>query len=80
MNTYRGCGNLSSTTYTHTGYTGTEVCNDPERGIITVLFTNRVYPIADDTSSDKIHDARAAFNNAVKEVVDGDGGLVRRRP
>jgi hypothetical protein len=27
---YLGCGNLSSTTYYHTGYTGTQVCNDPE--------------------------------------------------
>ena len=36
-NTYRGCGNLSSATFTHTGYTGTELCNDPDTagGLIT---------------------------------------------
>ncbi|EGD82667.1 hypothetical protein PTSG_03327 [Salpingoeca rosetta] len=70
MNTYRGCANLSSTTFTHTGYTGTEVCNDPERGIITVLLTNRVYPKADDESEAKIHAYRQKFNNAVRAVVD----------
>lgn len=44
MNDYRGCGNLSSRTWTHTGYTGTQVCGDPDRQIVTVLFTNRCYP------------------------------------
>lgn len=69
-NTYRGCGNLSATTYTHTGYTGTQACNDRKRGLITVLLTNRVYPRADDASEIHIHRARQRFNNAVKAVVD----------
>eukprot|EP00049_Salpingoeca_infusionum_P023339 m.11518 g.11518 ORF g.11518 m.11518 type:complete len:448 (-) comp5738_c0_seq1:1698-3041(-) len=68
-NTYRGCGNLSPTTFTHTGYTGTETCNDPQRGITTILLTNRVYPKASDESEVKIHLARQRFNNAIAKLV-----------
>jgi len=64
-NHYRGCGNLSQSTFTHTGYTGTEICCDPTNGVATVLLTNRVYPVADDASELRIHAARQAFNNAV---------------
>jgi hypothetical protein len=35
--------NLSSNMLT-VRYTGTQVCGDPERGIVTVLLTNRCYP------------------------------------
>lgn len=69
-NTYRGCGNLSSLTFTHTGYTGTQVCNDVERGLTTVLLTNRVYPHADEASLHTIHTARQEFNNIVRDLVD----------
>lgn len=48
-------------------YTGTQVCNDPERNIITILLTNRCYPNDPDTL---ITQARIDFNNAVKTVVD----------
>ena len=65
MNTYRGCGNLSQTTFTHTGYTGTQLCADPEHKLMTILLTNRVYPRADSESLEKIHHARQLFNNAV---------------
>ncbi len=68
MNTYRGCGNLSALTYTHTGYTGTEVCNDPTRQVITILFTNRVYPNKTGNFG-TIQTARQSFNNAVLSVV-----------
>ena len=68
-NTYRGCGNLSSATFTHTGYTGTQLCADPlalgGSGAMTILLTNRVYPAADEGSLHRIHAARQAFNNAV---------------
>ena len=43
---------------------------DPDRKLITVLLTNRVYPKADDLSMQKIHWARQRFNNAVKSVVE----------
>ena len=38
------CGTMSAATYLHTGYTGTEVCADPNNEVWTVLLTNRVYP------------------------------------
>lgn len=69
VNTYRGCGNLSATTYTHTGYTGTQVCNDPTRRLVTVLLTNRAYP-HQTANFHGLHLARQAFNNAVRDVVD----------
>ena len=47
-------------------YTGTLVCADPVRGIVTVLLTNRVYP--DDGNLLGIHIIRQWFNNAVLEV------------
>ena len=67
-NTYRGCGNFSSQTFTHTGYTGTQICvdpNGPRGGVVTVLLTNRVYPACSDESERKIHALRQHFNNAV---------------
>eukprot|EP01043_Picozoa_sp_COSAG02_P002977 COSAG02_NODE_70_length_42239_cov_15.323090_14_plen_466_part_00 len=69
-NSYRGCGNLSALTFTHTGYTGTQVCNDVERGLITILLTNRVYPRANEESLHTIHVARQEFNNLVKGIFD----------
>ncbi len=39
------CGKLfSKSSYGHTGYTGTSVWTDPEKKIIVILLTNRVYP------------------------------------
>jgi len=69
MNIYRGCGNLSATTYTHLGFSGTQCCNDPVRKMFTIFLTNRVYP---DKENTKIHEARQNFNNAVKEVFDSN--------
>lgn len=69
MNTYRGCASLSPRTYTHTGYTGTETCNDPDRKLITILLTNRVYP-GKTNSADLIHQLRQAWNTAVQQTFD----------
>ena len=63
------CGALSDATFTHTGYTGTQICADPTRRLLTVLLTNRVYPRADDRSEAAIHSARIAFNDAVVRAV-----------
>jgi hypothetical protein len=52
------------------GYTGTEVCVDPQRQLITILLTNRVYPKASDESEERIHHARQLFNNLVASLVD----------
>jgi len=68
-NTYRGCGNLSSQTFTHTGYTGTQLCADPANNVMTVLLTNRVYPRADDESKTKIHTIRMKLNNVVADML-----------
>lgn len=72
---YLGCGRMPAATFTHTGYTGTLLCGDPQTrgGLITVLLTNRVYPHADAQSSQAIHEARQAFNNAVLDAVVGGG-------
>lgn len=69
MNTYRGCATLSPKTYTHLGYTGTETCNDPERKLITILLTNRVYP-GKTNSATLIHQLRQSFNTAVQQTFD----------
>jgi hypothetical protein len=50
--------------------TQSQVCVDPERQLITVLLTNRVYPNASEASMAAIHWARQRFNNAVRAVVD----------
>merc|ERR1712146_692635 len=34
------CGTLSPRTWTHIGYTGTQLCADPDRLLFTVLLTN----------------------------------------
>ena len=56
------CGNLSAKTWTHIGYTGTQICGDPENQIVTVMLTNRVYPVA---SNNQMLKYRQGFNNAV---------------
>mmetsp|Transcript_27014 Transcript_27014/g.57268 ORF Transcript_27014/g.57268 Transcript_27014/m.57268 type:complete len:460 (-) Transcript_27014:48-1427(-) len=68
------CGNLSSKTWTHIGYTGTQICGDPERQLITVFLTNRVYPFA---GNDQMHTYRQNFNNAVIEAL-GNTTLSRK--
>jgi serine-type D-Ala-D-Ala carboxypeptidase len=65
---YKGCGNWSDVTFTHTGYTGTMLCADTKRGLVAVLLTNRVYPKADDESERAIHAVRQQFSNAVLRV------------
>eukprot|EP00947_MAST-08B_sp_MAST-8B-sp1_P005402 g5402.t1 len=61
----RSCGNLSRTTFTHVGFTGTQVCGDWERGVLTVLLTARVFEEADTGNSSGIHRIRKLFNSAV---------------
>jgi CubicO group peptidase (beta-lactamase class C family) len=63
------CGKLSSKTFMHLGYTGTQVCGDPVNKVYTVLLTNRVYP-TDQGSG--IHDVRQEFHNAVAEAIQKD--------
>lgn len=44
------CGKyFSKSSYGHTGYTGTSVWTDPEKKLIVILLTNRVYPTRNNT-------------------------------
>jgi hypothetical protein len=65
----RLCGGLSSSTFTHTGYTGTQVCCDPVRKIITILLTNRCYKNDSTRSKQLILLTRRLFNDAVVHVL-----------
>jgi CubicO group peptidase (beta-lactamase class C family) len=56
------CGPLlTATSIGHTGFTGTSLWLDLERGLYFVLLTNRVHP---DASNEAIHSVRPAFHSA----------------
>lgn len=63
------CGSLSPRTFTHTGYTGTQICADPQRGLVTVLLTNRAYP-QQTANFAGVAAARRAFNDAAMRAFD----------
>ena len=49
------------------GFSGTQICGDPERNIYTIFLTNRVYPNKNDT---KISKVRNTVNSAIQQVYD----------
>lgn len=51
---------FSARSYGHTGFTGTSLWMDPERGLYAVLLTNRVHP---SRASDEIQHVRHVFHN-----------------
>ena len=53
---------MSTRAFGHTGFTGTSLWIDPERGIYVVLLTNRVHPTR---SNDAIRGVRPRVHNAV---------------
>jgi CubicO group peptidase (beta-lactamase class C family) len=61
------CGDMSPTTFMHLGYTGTQLCGDPERQLITIFLTNRVYPTANNYL---IESVRRKFNSAIVKIFD----------
>jgi CubicO group peptidase (beta-lactamase class C family) len=62
------CGTLMSPrAFGHTGFTGTSLWIDPERGIYVVLLTNRVHPTRSNT---RIQNVRRAFHDAVIRAID----------
>ncbi len=62
------CGrHLSPRAFGHTGFTGTSLWIDPDRGLYIVLLTNRVHP---SRANDAIKAVRPAFHDA---VIDGLG-------
>jgi CubicO group peptidase (beta-lactamase class C family) len=57
------CGRLmSERAFGHTGFTGTSLWIDPERGVYVVLLTNRVHP---SRANDAIRQVRPAVHDAV---------------
>jgi CubicO group peptidase (beta-lactamase class C family) len=61
------CGTkMSGAAIGHTGFTGTSLWIDPQRGVYVVFLTNRVHPTRD---NDAIQRVRPALHDAVMEVV-----------
>jgi len=57
------CGSrMSARSFGHTGFTGTSLWIDPERGVYIVLLTNRVHP---SRANEAIRQVRPAFHDAV---------------
>ena len=64
------CGTLmSARAFGHTGFTGTTLWIDPERGVYTVLLTNRLHPSRGD--DDAIRQVRRAVHDAVMRELNG---------
>ena len=62
------CGRrISPRAFGHTGYTGTSVWIDPDRGIYIVLLTNRVHPTR---TNEAIKTVRPDVHDAVVEAID----------
>jgi CubicO group peptidase (beta-lactamase class C family) len=59
---------FSSHSFGHTGFTGTSIWIDPDRGLAVILLTNRVHPTRD---NDLIREARPAVADAVVRAIDG---------
>jgi len=57
---------ISRRAFIHTGFTGTSVAVDPDRKLIIVLLTNRVYPTRDDT---RIFRVRPAVHDAIIRAI-----------
>jgi CubicO group peptidase (beta-lactamase class C family) len=61
------CGTkMSASAFGHTGFTGTSMWIDPDRGVYVVLLTNRVNPTRENT---KIQSVRPAFHDAVMNAL-----------
>jgi CubicO group peptidase (beta-lactamase class C family) len=56
----------------HTGFTGTSIWIDPQRGIFVVLLTNRVHPTR---ANQTIHAVRRQFADAAVEAVEQGSGV-----
>jgi CubicO group peptidase (beta-lactamase class C family) len=62
------CGSrMSQLAFGHTGFTGTSLWIDPERGLYAVLLTNRVHPTRSNTA---IQSVRRAFHDATISALD----------
>lgn len=59
---------MANTAYGHTGFTGTTLWVDPERGMFFVLLTNRVHPTRDNM---KITEFRRAYHDEAIRQAEG---------
>jgi CubicO group peptidase (beta-lactamase class C family) len=65
---YSSAGSLfSARSFGHTGFTGTSMWMDPQRGLYVILLTNRVHPTRE---NNKIRDTRARVADAVVRALD----------
>jgi CubicO group peptidase (beta-lactamase class C family) len=65
---YSSAGSLlSARSFGHTGFTGTSMWMDPERGLFVVLLTNRVHPTRE---NDRIRDVRSQVADAVVRALE----------
>ena len=62
---YKWCGSFSKRTFLHIGYTGTELCGDPELGVATVVLANGRYP---DYKVDGMIWYRPNFNTIIHDL------------
>ena len=66
---YSSAGTLfSARSFGHTGFTGTSLWIDPERGLFVILLTNRVHP---SRQNDAIRQVRADVADAVVRALAG---------
>ena len=64
------CGRrFSPASFGHTGFTGTSLWIDPERGVFVILLTNRVHPTRDNT---RLVELRPALHDALIDVLGAD--------
>jgi CubicO group peptidase (beta-lactamase class C family) len=57
---------FSTSSFGHTGFTGTSIWADPTRSLVVVLLTNRVYPSSENR---KIIQVRPLFHNLIVEIM-----------
>lgn len=67
-----GGARISSLSFGHTGYTGTSIWIDPDRGTWVVLLANRTY---DTESNNRMQTLRRTVNDRVAEATDRGGYL-----
>ncbi len=57
---------FSSSSWGHTGFTGTSMWTDPERDVVVILLTNRVHPTRDNRA---FYELRPRFHDAVMQSI-----------
>jgi beta-glucosidase-like glycosyl hydrolase/CubicO group peptidase (beta-lactamase class C family) len=66
---------FSSSSYGHTGFTGTSIWIDPQHDLLVILLTNRVHPTRENR---QIREIRPAVHDAVREAIDDRRANPRR--